>query len=404
MSRVQFKNRKGLTLTGDIEWPAGGRAKAFALFAHCFTCTRNFKASINICRALAAEDIAVMRFDFTGLGQSQGDFTDTNFSANVDDLEDAAAFMAEQLQAPQLVIGHSLGGTAALAVASRIESCRAVVSINSPADPAHVLHHMDSKLEEIKDAGSAQVKLGGRPFRIAQEFVDDAQQSNILSNLHDLKRALLVLHSPVDSVVSVDNAQQIFTHAIHPKSYVSLGQADHLLSREEDSHYVGEVIAHWAQRYIELPENEAIEGVVASGRLEHQFLTRLSSADHQWLADEPEHYGGSNQGPGPYDLLAAALGSCTTMTLNMYARHKKLPVEAVHCRVEHRRIHANDCTDCEATNGKVDVLTRHIRIEGDLTPEQHERMLEIADRCPVHKTLSHEIKIRTQHEAALATA
>lgn len=395
MSRVHFANRHGLRLTGDIEWPAGGRAKAFALFAHCFTCTRNLKASVNICRALAAQDIAVLLFDFTGLGQSQGEFAETHFSANVDDLEDAARYLAENHQAPQLIIGHSLGGTAALAVASRVQACRAVVSINSPADPAHVLHHLEDAVAEIEREGSAEVQLGGRPFRIRREFIEDVRQFDVLNSLPELRRALLVMHTPIDTVVSVDNAQQIFQHARHPKSYVSLDHADHLLSREEDSHYVGELIAHWAMHYLQLPKPQASPGVTAVARTDQQFLTRLISGPHQWLADEPENYGGGNQGPGPYDLLCAALGACTSMTLNMYARQKKLGVESVQCRVEHARIHSDDCSDCETSGGKVDVLTRYIEIRGDISPEQHQRMLEIADRCPVHKTLSHEIKIRT---------
>lgn len=403
MSRVQFANRQGLQLTGDIEWPAGGQAKAFALFAHCFTCTRNFKATINICRALAAQGIAIMRFDFTGLGQSQGEFSDTHFSANVNDLEDAAQFLAQNYQAPQLLIGHSLGGTAVLAVAARIHSCRAVVSINSPADPEHVLQHMDEAMTEIQQAGSAEVQLGGRPFRIKREFIEDVQSTDVLSKLRQLDKALLVLHSPVDTVVSVENAQQIFTHAIHPKSFVSLDQADHLLSKESDSVYVGRVIASWVQPYLsDSTQATEADGVLASGRTDHMFLTRLSHDVHEWLADEPESYGGTNQGPGPYDLLAAALGSCTTMTLNMYARHKKLALESVHCRVVHSRIHSEDCADCESTSGKVDVLTRYISFEGELTEEQRQRLLEIADRCPVHKTLSHEIKIRTQAETKLS--
>lgn len=404
MTRVQFTNRHGLKLTGDIEWPAGGEVRTFALFAHCFTCTRNIKAAINICRALANEGIAVMRFDFTGLGQSEGEFSETHFSANVNDLEDAAHFLATNYRAPQLVIGHSLGGTAALAVASRIPSCRAVASINAPSSPEHVLQHMAGALDEIQQQGSAAVNLGGRPFRIAKAFVDDVRDSDILSQLHQLKRALLVLHTPVDTVVSIEHAQEIFSHAIHPKSFISLDNADHLLSDPEDSRYAGQVIAHWVRHYLALnisTDNtvEPSPGVTASGRTADQFLTILHSTDHQWLADEPESYGGSNQGPGPYEFLCAALGACTSMTLNMYARHKKLPVERVHCRVEHDRVYAKDCVDCGEREGKVEVFTRYIRIEGELTAEQHQRMMEIADRCPVHKTLSQELVIRTQDGA-----
>lgn len=408
MTRVKFTNRKGLTLTGDIEWPATGQYQAFALFAHCFTCTRNIKAAVNVTRALAASGIAVMRFDFTGLGQSEGDFSESHFSANLDDLEDAANFLGKEYIAPQLLIGHSLGGTAVLAVAPRIKSCTAVASINAPAEPEHVLHHLEDALEEIKNTGSAEVKLGGRPFRVQQNFVDDVRQFELSERLNSLKRALLVLHSPVDTIVAVENAQNIFLHARHPKSFVSLDQADHLLSRDEDSHYAGQIIASWAQPYLQpgasdasSDEHKQIPGLLAKGRTDQGFLTHLHSGKHHFLADEPVSYGGGDTSPGPYDYLAAALGACTTMTLNMYARHKKLPVSEVRCQVIHRRIHAEDCADCDKTSGKIDELSREIAISGDLSDAQRERMLEIADRCPVHRTLSNEIKIRT---SALAEA
>ncbi len=251
MSRIQFPNRQGLVLTGDIEWPASSAPRAFALFAHCFTCTRNIKAATHIATALADKNIAVLRFDFTGLGESEGDFAESDFSSNLDDLEDAAGFLAANYQSPQILIGHSLGGSAAIAVASRIASCRLVATIGAPADPGHVLHHFDREIATIVENGSAMISLGGRPFRIGRRFVEDVRDRNLTDDLHSLRRALLVLHSPLDDVVGIDNAQRIFQHALHPKSFISLDRANHLLSKPADSRYAGQVIASWAARYLE---------------------------------------------------------------------------------------------------------------------------------------------------------
>ena len=396
--QVKFNNRQGLTLVGDLEMPTGEAPRAFALFAHCFTCTSKVRAAVHIARAMAEHGIAVLRFDFTGLGQSEGDFSASDFSANIDDLEDAAAWLAQTHAAPQLLVGHSLGGTAVLAAAARVASCRAVATINAPAEPEHVLRLMGDDLERIEREGSAPVDLGGRPFRIRKDFVDDLRGHDLAERIGMLKRALLVLHSPVDRVVSVDNAQQIFVSARHPKSFVSLDHADHLLSRIEDSQYAGRVIAHWAAHYLEIPEDlhaDAGDGVLVTGATAEGFRCRVVSGRHSWIADEPEGVG-EDLGPDPYSHLAAALGTCTVMTLNMYARHKSLPVRSVQVRVRHERVHAEDCEDCESVEGKVDVLHREIAIDGDLTSEQRERMLGIADRCPVHRTLESEIRVRSR--------
>ncbi len=404
MARVQFKNQQGLTLTGDLEMPSTGEPRAFALFAHCFSCTRKIRAAVHITRAMADQGIAVMRFDFTGLGQSEGDFADSSFSANIDDLLAAADWLAEEYQPIQILVGHSLGGTAVLAAAPHIESCRAVASINAPAEPQHVLHHMEDSLDTIRQSGSAVVNLGGRPFRIRQDFVDDVRSQDVATRLRNLKRALLVLHAPLDQTVDVSNAQNIFTAALHPKSFVSLDSADHLLSNPEDSEYAGMLIAHWASRYLDpaakadpqiAADKPAVDGVLVTGRTADGFACKVQSGSHQWIADEPPNVGGKDTGPDPYAHLCAALGTCTVMTLNMYARHKKLPVEQVTTQVSHTRIHAKDCQDCEKTDGKIDVLQRQIGITGNLTDAQRQRMLEIADRCPVHRTLENEIKVDT---------
>ncbi len=405
MARVQFKNQEGLTLTGDLEMPATGEPRAFALFAHCFSCTRKIRAAVHITRAMADQGIAVLRFDFTGLGQSEGDFADSSFSANVDDLLAAADWLAQNHQPIQVLVGHSLGGTAVLAAAPHIDSCRAVASINAPAEPRHVLHHMEGDLDTIQKSGSAVVNLGGRPFRIRQEFVDDVRNQDVANRLRNLKRALLVLHAPLDQTVDVSNAQNIFAAALHPKSFVSLDKADHLLSNPEDSQYAGILIAHWASRYLDPIEQThktadaadvlVADGVRVTGRTADGFACKVQSGSHQWIADEPPGVGGLDTGPDPYAHLCAALGTCTVMTLNMYARHKKLPVEQVITHVRHDRIHAKDCEDCQKTEGKIDLLHRQITITGDLTDQQRQRMLEIADRCPVHRTLENEIKVDT---------
>ncbi len=393
--RIQFQSRQGHQLTGDVELPPGGEYRATALFAHCFTCSRNINAARNITRALAEAGFAVLRFDFTGLGQSEGDFSETTFSSNLDDLEDAAAWMAANLAAPQVLVGHSLGGTAVLAVAERLESVRAVTSIGAPLRPDHVLKQFGDQLEEIETAGSAEVNLAGRPFRVRRDFIEDARRHPMEERLGRLGRALLVLHSPVDKTVSVDQAQRIFTAARHPKSYVSLDDADHLLSEAADSRYAGSVIASWAARFLRVDESEAVEGVHVSGRTADGFLCGIQSGVHRLVGDEPEAVGGGDDGPTPYDFLSAALGACTVMTLNMYARHKGLPVERVDCGVRHEKTHAADCDDCEGDSGKLDTFQREVRIKGDLNEAQRKRMLEIADRCPVHKTLSGNIRINT---------
>ena len=407
MSRVEFPSRAGDVLSGDLELPEHGEPRAFALFAHCFTCTRKIRAAVHISRAMAAAGIAVLRFDFTGLGDSEGDFSDSAFSANVADLLAAADWLAQEHQAPQIVVGHSLGGTAALAAAQQLQSCRAVATINAPAEAEHVLQHMAASLSEIEHEGAAFVNLGGRPFRIKREFVEDIRSQDILANLKSMRPALLVLHAPLDKTVGIDNAQNIFQAARHSKSFISLDRADHLLSKPADSHYAGLIIANWARRYLDddaadtshaaaSNQDQPVSGALVSGRTADGFTCRVRAGRHDWLADEPERMKGKDLGPDPYAHLCAALGTCTVMTLNMYARHKELPVTEVHCHVTHDRIHASDCEDCAQSDGKIDVLQRRISISGELSDEQRQRMLEIADRCPVHRTLENEIKVRSE--------
>ncbi len=396
MTKIRFENRDGIELAGNLELPPGGVWQATALFAHCFTCTRNIKAARNITRSLARAGFAVLRFDFTGLGESEGDFSNTTFSSNLDDLEDAAGWIADHLDAPQLLVGHSLGGAAILAAAERLDSVRAVATLAAPANATHVLKQLGSNLETIESEGSAKVQLAGRPFRIRKDFVEDARSHDFEERLRKLRRALLVMHSPIDKTVSIENAQKIFAAALHPKSFVSLDDADHLLSNEQDSNYAGTVIATWARRFLDLRQSDEIKGVRVTGRTSDKFLNRVQAGRHELLADEPADHGGNDLGPDPYRYLAAALGSCTVMTLNMYARHKGLNAERVACEVTHDRIHADDCEDCEKSSRKVDRLTRVITIEGDLSTDERKRMLEIADRCPVHRTLENEILVESR--------
>lgn len=393
MSKITFTSRTGLTLNGAVELPPGGIWRATAVFAHCFTCGSQIRAARMISAALARAGFTVLRFDFTGLGESEGDFADTNFSSNLDDLEDAAQWLSEHYAPPQLLMGHSLGGAAVLAVAERLPSVRAVATLGAPAGPDHVLKQFGENLEKIEQEGSAQVNLAGRPFCIRKDFIDDARQHDLGTRLRKLRRALLVMHAPEDDIVPINNAEKIYTAALHPKSFVGLDGADHLLSRKRDAEYAAQVIAAWAGRFLESEKTASPEGVRVSGLTQDQFLCRVQAGPHDLIADEPRAAGGDDQGPDPYRLLASALGACTVMTLNMYARHKELPVTRVSCEVYHQKIHAEDCETCETGSGKVDELRRRITIEGDLTDAQRERMLSIADRCPVHQTLDGEISM-----------
>lgn len=393
---IKFQNRDQLDLSGALHLPSDGAPVAYALFAHCFTCTKSIKAAVTVADTLATRGIATLRFDFTGLGGSKGDFADSNFSTNINDLVDAAEFLKNDFQAPKFLIGHSLGGTAVLAASKMIDSATAVACIGSPSSPEHILHLLEEHLVTIEHAGAAEVELAGRPFKFKQEFVDDLAKHKI--DYRNLRKALMIMHSPSDQTVSIDEAGKIFSYALHPKSFVSLERADHLLSDQQDAKYVADVLASWVTRYIDVTEVELTEhnGVSASAETKQGFLCHINASGHRLLADEPVSVGGGNLGPSPYDFLGAALSSCTAMTLNMYARHKKIDLANVDVTVKHSRVHAQDCIDCEKTNGKVDVFNRAIKLEGNLSEQQRRRMLEIADRCPVHKTLENEIKITSE--------
>jgi len=396
---VTFENSAGEKLAGILDLPLA-KPRAYALFAHCFTCSKNLRAATNISRALTDAGFAVLRFDFTGLGQSEGEFADSNFSSNVDDLLVAADFLDEHYEAPALLLGHSLGGTAVLQAAHDIPSAVAVATIGSPADPAHVGHLFAPATEALERDGVAEVNLGGRPFTVKQQFLEDIRKHPMPESLGSLRKAIMILHAPLDDTVELDNASKLFTAAKHPKSFVSLDKADHLMSRTEDSRYAGEVIASWAVRYLPPVEEAATvnvpEGSVLARTDIDSFTTEIQAGPHHLIADEPAGVGGANLGPSPYGLLSAALASCTTMTLKMYASMKKLDLRSVSVNVTHEKVHAEDCADCESEGGKIDTFYRELSFEGDLTDAQQQRLLEIADKCPVHNTLHSEVKVRTK--------
>lgn len=391
---VTFPNASSQVLSGRLEMPVDGKPHSFALFAHCFTCTKNLTAIRNIAKSLSLMGIAVLRFDFTGLGQSEGEFAEAGFSSDVSDIISAATFLEQEYQAPVLAIGHSLGGTAVLMAAHSLPTVRAVATIGSPYEPAHVRHLLVEDLETIEKEGMAMVSIGGRPFPLKKQFLTDLEKYNPGQRVNQLNKALLLLHSPQDQVVSIDNAAAIYQAARHPKSFISLDGADHLLSQTEDSLHVGELIACWAKRYIPLPQAEPVTARkrVAVRTGPNELTTEIKAGKHALLADEPEAVGGLDRGPTPYDLLTAALGACTAMTLRLYADRKKWPLMDILVHLNHEKIHEHDSErpDKEAL---LDHIWREIELKGDLTEQQRNRLLEIAEKCPVHKTLSQKVKI-----------
>jgi uncharacterized OsmC-like protein/alpha-beta hydrolase superfamily lysophospholipase len=402
--RFDFPNANGERLAGLLDRPMR-EPTAYALFAHCFTCGKDILAAKRIAEALTGLGIAVLRFDFTGLGSSAGEFANTNFSSNVADLIAAADHLRRAHQAPALLIGHSLGGAAVLAAASRVAEARAVATIAAPSDPGHVAHLFNDHLAEIRARGEVEVELAGRPFRIRREFLDDVAEHKLATRVADLRKALLIFHSPTDDIVGIDNASRIFAAAKHPKSFISLDGADHLLSRRSDATYVANMIAAWATRYLEMApaaerlgaaeQGTVVVGETGAGRLQQEIIV----GRHRLLADEPTAVGGLDSGPNPYDLLLAALGACTAMTLRLYAERKNLPLARASVALKHARIHAADCANCETTEGMIDRIDRMITLEGALDKAQRAKFLEIADKCPVHRTLTSEVEIRTSEGA-----
>lgn len=408
IERVSFPGSQGDLLSARLDLPAGP-PKAFALFAHCFTCSKDLKAASRIAAVLTDLGFGLLRFDFTGLGASEGEFANTNFSSNVDDLIAAAAWMREHHRAPQLLVGHSLGGAAVISASAALPEVTAVATLGAPSDAGHVAKLFDGALDQIADKGEVDVELHGRRFTIRQQFVDDLRAGAVVEAASALRGSLLVLHSPIDNTVGVEHAANIYQAAKHPKSFVSLDDADHLLSKVADSEYAASVIGAWAGRYLvdesgaaAVPRPSA--QVVVAETTQGPFLNHVVTGRHRFLADEPESIGGFDAGPGPYDFLATALGACTSMTLRMYAERKQLPLDKVTVEVSHDRVHVDDAaTDTEneagavaPPGGKIDQFTRVLHLAGELDEQQRASLLKIADRCPVHRTLEHSSRIVTE--------
>ena len=399
--KITFTGSQGDVLAARLDLPEGA-PKAYALFAHCFTCNKDIFAASRIAEALTNHGMAVLRFDFTGLGASEGEFANTNFSSNVGDLIAATEYLRAEFEAPKMLIGHSLGGAAVLAAAIQVPEALAVCTIGAPSDPAHVAHHFAEARPEIEARGEAVVQLVGRPFTIQKQFLEDIETQKLDKAVGDMRKALLIFHSPIDATVGVENAAHIFQMAKHPKSFVSLDDADHILSRKPDAIYVASVIAAWAERYIgeadtkaksPLPDAE-LGTVVVQEAGEGKFAQDINIGGKFPLrADEPDDHGGTDTGGTPYDLLLAGLGACKFMTMRMYAERKKFPLERAKVTLKHDKIHAVDCDACETTDGKVDQIEVNIELTGDLTDEQRQKIYEISYKCPVHRTLESEVSI-----------
>lgn len=401
-SKFEFEGSLQAQLAGLLEVP-DKKPLATVLFAHCFTCGKDIAAASRISRALVKRGFAVMRFDFTGLGGSDGDFANTNFTSNIEDLVMAVDHLRQLDMAPEILIGHSLGGTAVLAAAKHVPECRGVVTIGSPADARHVVDNFAQEVQTIEEQGEASIKLAGRQFTIRKQFLDDVKQSST-STIGELQASLLVMHSPTDDIVPISEAERIYKAARHPKSFVTLDDADHLLSQATDSDYVANVVTAWSSRLLHT-DSEPGRPTVASGEVsvierDHKFALDVLSDTHAWIADEPVKVGGQNLGPDPYEHLLASVGTCTAMTVRMYAQRKQWPLEDVEVVLRHRREHLQDCEDCDQKSSQLDVIDRDITFRGDLSDSQRARLMEIADKCPVHRTLTGTLSIQTNQRSA----
>jgi putative redox protein len=402
IERFQFTSSEGHQLAAALDLPER-EPIAYALFAHCFTCGKDVLAARRIALELANSGIAVLRFDFTGLGSSEGEFANSTFSSNVADLVLAADHLRKTHKAPAILIGHSLGGAAILAAAGQIAEAKAVITIAAPSDPAHVTHFFNDKIEDIRSQGNVEVSLAGRPFNIKREFLDDIAEHNLMAQIAKLHKALLVMHSPTDDTVGIENATKIFLAARHPKSFVTLADSDHLLSKKSDAIYAADLIAAWVTRYLDpltaeraaAASSAAPRNVMVRETRDSKYQNEVIVGPHHLFADEPAAVGGADSGPGPYDYVLAGLGACTSITMRMYADRKLLPLDRVTVTLSHSKIHAEDCAECETKVGMLDRFDRVIRIEGALDAEQRKKLMEIADKCPVHRTLESEIHIVT---------
>ncbi|WP_411767329.1 alpha/beta fold hydrolase [Winogradskyella sp. A3E31] len=398
-SKLKIENSKGVELHAQLELPANQKPSHYAIFAHCFTCSSSLSAVRNISRALTQDGFGVLRFDFTGLGRSEGEFKDSHFSANVQDLIDVHHYMVENYQAPKLLVGHSLGGAAVLVAASKLEDIKAVATIGAPATVDHVKHLFSDQIDGLEENDTAKVNIGGRPFAIDGNFIKELEETDLPSIIENLRKPLLILHSPVDTIVGIKNAENIYKKAHHPKSFITLDQADHLLSKSEDSQYVGDVIGTWVKRYFPIEEHKMLDpqGEQVVGHLnivEDDFTTTIQTKTHDLIADEPASVGGNDFGPSPYELLNAGLVACTAMTLKMYAERKKWDLKEVLVYTSHSKKHSEDAES--ESSKKIDFITKKLKFVGNLEAAQVEKLKDIASRCPVHKTLASEVKFSTE--------
>ena len=398
--QLQIVNSKGHLLNAFLELPANQKPNYYAIFAHCFTCSSNWGAVKNISRALTNHGIGVLRFDFTGLGASEGEFAESHFSANVQDLIDVHNFMKENYEAPSLLVGHSLGGAAVLTAAAQLSDIKAVATVGAPANVEHVKKHFSHQFDEIEHKGEVQVNIGGRPFTINKDFVEGFEKTDLPNIVKSLKKPILILHAPFDDIVDIENAHQLYHSAFHPKSFVSLDDADHLLSKKEDSLYVGEIIGTWVKRYLPSIENTMMstEGEQLVGHLnllEDNFTTTIQTKNHTLIADEPSDIGGDDFGPSPYEYLNAGLAACTVMTVKLYAERKKWDLQEVFVYITHSKKHSEDIDVETSATRRIDYISKKLRFIGNLTEEQELRLKEIASKCPVHRTLENEVLFKT---------
>jgi putative redox protein len=401
VQRVEFTGSGGDVLAARLDLPAG-TVEGYAVFAHCFTCSKDLFAAARIASGLAMRGIGVLRFDFTGLGASGGEFANTNFSSNVEDLRRAAAWLAQHFGPAEILIGHSLGGAAVLALAGDLPEAKAVVTIGAPADTEHVIKNFHAHVDSIETAGEAEVELAGRRFTIRRELLDDLRSQSLAEKIAAMRKPLLVMHAPTDEIVGIDNARRIYDAAKHPKSFVSLDGADHLLTRHEDAVFVAEIVSAWARRHLSRPRAKAAEDAPAGVRVrateEGTFQHVVQSGRHRLIADEPASYGGLDSGPSPYDFLAIGLAACTSMTLRLYAERKGWQLPPFTVEVSHGKVHAQDCAECEGREGKVDRFERRIMVEGSLDAAGEAKLVEIAEKCPVHRTLEARSVVATRVE------
>ncbi|MEC3906780.1 alpha/beta fold hydrolase [Tamlana sp. 2201CG12-4] len=400
-TKLNIQNKKGYKLQAYLELPANEKPHYYAIFAHCFTCNSTLGAVKHISRSLTSHGFGVVRFDFTGLGRSEGEFSESYFSANVEDLIAVNDYLKQHYEAPGLLVGHSLGGAAVIVAASQLENIKAIATIGAPAAVSHVTHLFSHGIEEVKEKGEVEVNIGGRPFKINQEFVADFGSTNLPEITKNLRKPLLIMHAPFDTIVGIDNAQKLYHNAHHPKSFVSLDDADHLLSNSKDSIYVGNIIGAWVQRYFTPKDNIVLETkgeqlVAHLNLLEDNFTTTIQTQKHHLIADEPDSIGGDDFGASPYDFLSAGLAACTVMTLKMYAERKQWDLQEVFAYITYSKKHSDDLMLESDTPKRIDHLQKRLKFVGDLDEVQKEKLKEIASKCPVHRTLQSEVVIETE--------